>query len=166
MDDMPRIQCPRFKIHNRTGSVQLTLQPAHFDGEAFESRNGIVHVMEPGYLMIEMANAGGQTDPNGTIRYDWAGKVSMKLNPSDIQLILDGLKGGVCRIVHDPNKARGDTRKGTLPHSRLEVKRGEKFGFFMTMSQGERKARCPVCDGEASTLRLLLTRAIVRIYGW
>ena len=89
----------------------------------------------------------------------------MKLSGADIQQILAGLQGANCKIVHDPNKARGDGHSGTLPNSCLLLSKGDRFGYFMAMSRGDTKASCPVNDSDAATLRLLLSRALVRIYG-
>ncbi len=166
MDFRPQVQYPAFKIHNRTGSLQLTLQPACFAGVSFSTQSGEVRVLKKGYLMLEMANATGGTDSRGNTVYDWANKVSMKLSEADIQQILGGLRGDVCKIVHDPNKARGDGTPGTLPKSVLQLNKGEHFGFFMAMSRGDKKARCPISDTEAATFRFLLPRAVVRIFGW
>ncbi|MFZ7126604.1 MAG: hypothetical protein ACOWWM_10680 [Desulfobacterales bacterium] len=165
MNDPFQFQVPQFKIHNRTGSVQFTLKPAHFAGDSFATQNGEVRVLKKGYLMVEMANATEETDSRGNLIYDWANKVPMKLSDTDIQQILIGLQGRPCQIVHDPNKARSDG-DGTLPKSCLQLSKGERFGYFMTMSRGDRKAKCPINDGDAATLRLLLLRAVVRIYGW
>jgi hypothetical protein len=166
MEARPQVQYPAFKVHNRTGSVQVTLQPAFFTGETFTAQNGEVQVFRKGYLMVEMANASGGLDGRGNPVYDWANKVSMKLSDADIQPILGGLRGEPCKIVHDPNKARGDGADGSLPKSLLQLNKGERFGYFMTMSRGDRKAKCPISDAEAATFRLLLARALVRIYGW
>ena len=166
MSDQPQVQCPPFKVHNRTGVVQFTLKPAHFEGETFAARDGDVHVLKKGHLMVEMANAVDQPDRRGNLVYDWAGKVVMKLSDTDIQHILAGLEGRTCQIVHDPNKARGGGSDGTLPKSRLQLQRGERFGYFMSLSRGDKKARCPLSDTDAAILRLLLQRAVVRIYGW
>lgn len=167
MSDQPQVQCPPFKIHNRTGAVQFSLKPAHFAGETFETRDGgKVRVLKKGHLMVEMANATGQTDSRGNPVYDWANKVSMKLSDADVQQILAGLQDQACRIVHDPNKAYGEAAEATLPKSCLQVNKGERFGYFMAMSRGDKKARCPISDRDAQTFRLLLSRAVARIYGW
>lgn len=160
------VQYPQFTIHNRTGSVQLTLKPAYFSGRTFETKAGTFRAMNPGHMMIEMANASGGTDERGYTLYDWAAKVSMKMSGADIQQLLAGLQGEECAIVHDPNKAIGVGRTESLPHSRLVVKKGERFGYFFGMSRGDNKVKCPVSDGDAAILRLLLSRALVRIYGW
>jgi len=166
MNDQPQVQFPPFKIHNRTGSVQFTLKPAHFDGETFAARGGDVQVLKKGHLMVEMANSADKAERHASIVYDWAGKVVMKLSDGDIHQILAGLEGRTCRIVHDPNKARGGGSDGTLPKSCLQLRRGEQFGYFMSLSRGDKKAQCPLSDTDAATLRLLLQRAVVRIYGW
>jgi hypothetical protein len=166
MSDQPQVQCPPFKIHNRTGAVQFTLKPAYFEGETFAGRDGDVHVLKKGHLMVEMANAADQPERRGNIVYDWTGKVVMKLSDTDIQHILAGLEGRTCQIIHDPNKARGGDSDGTLPKSCLQLGRGERFGYFMSLSRGDKKARCPLSDTDAATLRLLLQRAVVGIYGW
>ena len=165
-DQQPQVQFPQFKIHNRTGSVQFTLKPAHFDGETFATRGGEVQVLKKGHLMVEMANAVEHSDRPGNLAYDWAGKVVMKLSDTDIQHILAGLEGQTCQIVHDPNKARSGDSDGSLPKSRLQLRPGERFGYFMSLSRGDKKTQCPLSDGDAATLRLLLQRAVVRIYGW
>jgi hypothetical protein len=166
MNDQPPMQCPPFKIHNRTGAVQFTLKPAHFEGETFATRGGDVQVLKKGHLMVEMANAAEQADRRRNPVYDWAGKVVMKLSDTDIQQILTGLEGRDCQLVHDPNKARGDDSDGTLPKSCLQLRRGERFGYFMSLSRGDKKVQCPLSDTDAATLRELLQRAVVRIYGW
>ena len=166
MSDQPQVQYPQFKIHNRTGSVQFTLKPAHFDGEVFVARGAEVQVLKKGHLMVEMANAADRADRHGSLVYDWAGKVVMKLSDTDIQRILAGLEGQPCRIVHDPNKARGGDSDGSLPKSCLQLRIGERFGYFMSLSRGDKKAQCPLSDTDAATLRLLLHRAVERIYGW
>ncbi len=166
MSPPPQVQLPSFKIHTRTGAAQFTLQPAFFAGDSFKGRAGEVRMMKKGYVMVEMANATGQTDPRGNMVYDWHNKVSMKLSDVDIQQVLEGLQGGGCKIVHDPAKARGEAAGAEVPKSMLFVNKGEQFGFFMTMSRGEKKAKCPISDLEAANLRLLLARAVARIYGW
>ncbi|MCF8050094.1 MAG: hypothetical protein K9L59_02575 [Desulfobacterales bacterium] len=168
MSEQPQVQCPPFKIHNRTGSVQFTLKPAHFAGDTFETRDGgEVRVLKKGHLMVEMANATGQTDSRGNSVYDWANKVSMKLSDADIQQVLAGFQDRACRIVHDPNKAYGgDGGEGSLPKSCLQLSKAERFGYFMAMSRGDKKVKCPISDTDAQTFRLLLARAVARIYGW
>ena len=165
MDEQPREQLPPFRIHSRTGSVQFELKPPFFDGDTFATQRGEVRVLKKGFLMVEMANAGGQSDARGNTLYDWANKVSMKLSETDIQQMLAGLGGEACRIVHDPNKARGGG-DGDLPKSVLQIEKGERYGYFMSMNRGERKARCPIGDNDAGTLRMLLERVVVGIYGW
>ena len=166
MDNPIQAQAPPFKVHNRTGSAQFTLQPAHFAGETFTARGGEVRVLKKGHVMVEMANATAQPDRRGNTVYDWAGKVAMKLSDPDIQQILAGLRGEPCKIVHDPNKARSDGDDNALPKSCLQLSKGERFGYFLAISRGDKKAKCPLSDGEAATLRLLLNRALVRLYGW
>ncbi|CAB5080344.1 hypothetical protein D3OALGA1CA_160 [Olavius algarvensis associated proteobacterium Delta 3] len=167
MNDLAQVQFPPFKVHNRTGTVHFTLTPAHFAGETFETRNGShVRVLKKGYMMVEMANAAEPNDGPGRVSYDWSNKVVMKLSDSDIQQILDGFEGNECRIVHDPNKAKGSASDGTLAKSFLQITKGERFGYFMTISRGDKKARCPINDADVSNFRLLLPRAVVRIYGW
>ena len=34
------------------------------------------------------------------------------------------------------------------------------------IAMGEKKAKCPISDSDADTYRLLLARAVARIYGW
>ena len=162
----PQVQFPAFRIHNRTGTVKFTLQPAHFAGETFETRSGDpVRVLQKGYVMVEMASAAESSANRGPVVYDWPNKVAMKLSDVDIRQVLDGLDGKECRIVHDPNKAKpgGD---GALPKSFLQLSKGDRFGWFMTMSRGEKKARCPISDTDAANFKLLLSRAVVRLYGW
>jgi len=167
MSEQMQAKLPRFQIHNRTGATQFSLQPAFFSGETFTTQTGEeVRVMKKGHVMVEMANATGQTDRNGNMVYDWPNKVSMKLSEIDIQQVFEGLGGQPCKIVHDPNKARGEGAAGDSPKSLFFLSKGEQFGFFMTMSRGKKKAKCPVSDLEAANLRLLLTRAVARIYGW
>jgi hypothetical protein len=167
MNDQPQVQFPQFKVHNRTGTVKFTLTPAHFTGETFQTRNGDpVQVLKKGYVMVEMANAAEQKEGPGRVGYDWSNKLTMKLSDTDIRQILDGFEGRDCRIVHDPNKARGADGDGTLPRSCLQLNKGERYGYFMTMSRGEKKARCPISDADAANFRLLLSRAVVRMYGW
>jgi hypothetical protein len=166
MSEHSQVQCPQFKIHNRTGSVQFALTPAHFAGETFAAKGGEIRVLKKGHVMVEMANATGKTDSRGNILYDWANKVTMKLSDTDIQKILAGLKGQACKIVHDPNKARGEDGGGKLSKSVLQLDKGERFGYFMAMNRGDKKAKCPINDGDAATLRLLLLRAVARIFGW
>jgi hypothetical protein len=166
MNDQNPVQFPPFKIHNRTGTVQFTLTPAHFAGETFETRNGEqVQVLQKGHVMVEMANAAETGDGPGPVSYDWANKLTMKLTDADIRQILIGFEGKECRIVHDPNKARGGG-DGSLPRSLLQISRGERFGYFMTMSRGDKKARCPLSEADAANFHLLLSRAVVRMYGW
>jgi|GEM_PF-901301 len=167
MNDLAQVQFPQFKVHNRTGTVQFTLTPAHFAGETFQTRNGDhVQVLKKGYVMVEMANAAEPNDGPGRVSYDWSNKVTMKLSDSDIQQILDGFEGKECRIVHDPNKAKGSGSDGTLANSFLKITKGERFGYFMTISRGDKKAKCPISDADVANFRLLLPRAVVRIYGW
>ena len=166
MHDAIHEQPPPFKVHNRTGSVNVTLAPARFGGETFTAQKGEVRVLKKGYLMIEMANATDPGDDRNKTVYDWTAKVTMKLSEPDIHQILAGLRGEPCQIVHDPNKARGEDNDGTLAKSCLQLSPGERFGWFMTMSRGEQKARCPLSDSDAATLRLLLERAVISIFGW
>ena len=165
MGEQMQRRLPQFKIRNRTGSMNITLKPAHFAGETFSSQTGEVRVLAKGHLMIEVANATGQTDSRGNPIYDWDGKVTMKLSDTDIQQILNGLQGASCQIIHDPNKARSEG-DGRLAKSCLQVNKGERFGYFMTISRGESKVKCPLSDTDAATLGLLMRRAVIRIYGW
>jgi hypothetical protein len=165
MSDPQLEQLPAFKIHNRSGSVNLTLLPAKFNGETFTSREGEVKVLKKGCLMLEMANAAARTDSRGNATYDWANKITMKLADTDIQQIIAGLRGEKCQIIHDPNKAR-NASGDDLPKSRLQISKGERYGHFVTMSRGDNSVSCPLSDADAATLNLLLNQAITRIYGW
>jgi hypothetical protein len=166
MSEQFNVQYPQFKVHNRTGSVKFSLKPAYFNGETYETQIGEFRVMNRGHLMVEMANAKGKTNDCGYTLYDWEGKVSMKMSCVAIQQIQAGLQGVDCTIVHDPNKAIADGRPANLPNSRFVVSKGERFGYFMAMSRGDNKVKCPVGDNDAAILHLLLSRAQVRIYGW
>ncbi|MGD8366114.1 MAG: hypothetical protein PVG78_00615 [Desulfobacterales bacterium] len=167
MNEHTQVQFPPFKIHNRTGTAQFTLAPAHFAGETFETRNGDqVQVLKKGHVMVEMANAVQPGDGPGLVTYDWSNKLTMKLSDADIRQILIAFEGRECRIVHDPNKAKGGSGDGSLPKSFLQLSKGERFGWFMTMSRGEKKARCPISEADAANFHLLLSRAVVRMYGW
>jgi hypothetical protein len=166
MNQQPRVQLPPLKIHTRTGAIQFTLQPAFFAGDSYKSQSGEIRVLKKGYVMVEMANAAGKSDSQGNMVYDWPNKISMKLSEVDIQQVIAGLRGHPCKIVHDPAKARGGPSDGQGAKSVLFLNKGEQFGFFMTISRGEKKTKCPVSDLEAANLRLLLSRAIARIYAW
>jgi len=167
MVEQEKVQYPQFKIHNRTATVHFTLTPAHFDGATFQTRDGgQVRLLKKGYVMVEMASAADPNSGPGLVSYDWDNKIAMKLSDADIRQILDGFDGRECRIVHDPNKARGAGSDGSLPRSYLQLQKGERYGYFMTMSRGDKNAKCPISDADAGNFRLLLSRAVVKIYGW
>ena len=149
---------PKFFVYKKSGAMQFSLFPAQDDGKnEFE--------IAKGFVMLEMAGSTGKTAPNGLANYDWKnGKVIMKLNEVDIQQILRGFQTGKTAIVHDPAKANGNSRSSMKKF--LNFEKAPQSGYFVSMTFGEQKAKCSLSDEEARNLRILLTKAVTRIFGW
>lgn len=145
---------PKFNVYKKTGAMQFSLTPAH-NTDADE------YAFAKGYVMLEMASATGNRT-NGLATYDWSKKITMKLNEVDIQQILTGFRTGKASIVHDPGKANG---KGA-PKKFLNVERGSQAGFFVSMNFAGQTTKSSLSDEEANNIRLLLSKAVTRIFGW
>lgn len=153
---------PRFNVYKKSGAMQFSLIPAQdVANNEFELQKGCV--------MLEMTNATGEKSSNGLATYDWSRekKIAMKLSDVDLQQILRGFGTGKAEILHDPAKANGGAggAGGGLKKS-LQISKAPQSGFYVQMRFGEQVAKCSLSDDEVLTLRILLSRAIARIYGW
>ncbi|MGA6925074.1 MAG: hypothetical protein WBY88_05285 [Desulfosarcina sp.] len=146
---------PKFVVYKKTGAMQFSLTPAdHSENDEFAYTKG--------FVMLEMAGANGQRSKNELAVYDWKNKVTMKLNEVDIQQILTGFQVGKMSIVHDPTKANNKS----APKKFLTIEKATQSGFFVSMNFGDRNTKSSLSDEEARNLRLLLSKAITRIFGW
>ena len=145
---------PKFVVYKKAGAMQFSLTPAYSDKKDEFS-------FAKGFVMLEMSNAKGQ-QKNGLATYDWQNKVVMKLNEVDIQQILTGFQSGKANIVHDPAKASG----GNGMKKFLNIDKAPQAGYYVSMKFGEQCAKSSLSDEEARNLRLLFSKAIIRIFGW
>lgn len=146
---------PKFTVYKRAGAMQFSLIPAHHS-ETDE------FAIDKGCVMLEMTTATGARSGRGLATYDWSKKVTIKLNEVDIQQILTGFRTGKATIVHDPAKASGQN----APKKFLNIERASQSGFYVSTNFGELNAKSSLSDEEVANLRLLLSKAITRIFGW
>ncbi len=107
--------------------------------------------------------------------FDWENKMVFKLGVSDIGKILVALEGksgaGALDLYHDPTKSAGGAASaGGARNAALAVTRTER-GFLFKLSQqaadgGVRALSVNVSEDEAALLRILLARAIERVFAW
>ncbi len=116
-------------------------------------------------VFVEMAK---QTGPQ---LFDWSNKLSFKMAVTDISKLLLVLEAKVKNIelFHDPSKGgyavSAETRNSTV--SFMKMDRGFYFKLS-TQAQGGQVASValPISDDEAIILRILLEKAVEKIYGW
>lgn len=147
---------PKFLVYKKSGAMQFSLTPARND----ENNE---HTLDKGFVMLEMANATGKRSPHGLVTYDWRSKLTLKLNEVDIQQIFTGFQTGKATIVHDPTKADGG---GNAPKKFLNIEKAPQSGFYISMQSGDQRIKSSLSEEESRNLRLLLSKAITRIFGW
>ena len=116
-------------------------------------------------VFVEMAK---QTGPQ---LFDWANKLIFKMAVTDISKLILVLEGKMKNIelFHDPSKGgyavSAETRNSTV--SFMKMDRGFYFKLS-TQAQGGQVASVaiPLADDEAIILKILLEKAVEKIYGW
>ncbi len=111
------------------------------------------------------------SNQNGEHSFDWQNKLVVKLDIVDVGKLLAVLNraAGQTKIFHDPSKREGYA--GTTLNNTIEFMKGTQYGFYLKISQqsSDRSVKAvslPLSDDEAQVLRVLLEKAIERIYGW
>lgn len=107
--------------------------------------------------------------------FDWENKMVFKLGPADIGKILVVLEGksgaNAVDLYHDPTKSAGGAGSASgIKNAALAVSKSER-GFVFKLSQqsaegGVRAISVNVSEDEAALLRILLNRAVERIFAW
>lgn len=107
----------------------------------------------------------------GEQTFDWGNKIIVKLDVPDIGKLLAVLVKATAqaKLFHDPTKREGYS--GSTLNTTVELSKGAQYGYYLKISQqGQDKAvkavSLSLSDDEAQVLRVLLERAIERIYGW
>ena len=105
-------------------------------------------------------------------KFDWANKIIFKLGVTDIAKILAVLEGGVEKadLFHDPSKSKL-AALGNVKNTALNVQKGAGFGYYLKLSiqlasGGVDAVQLALAEDEAVLLRVMLKRAIERIYNW
>ncbi|MEM0475864.1 MAG: hypothetical protein QW343_03655 [Candidatus Norongarragalinales archaeon] len=120
-------------------------------------------------VFIEFAAQRGDAERE----FDWENKMVFKLAAADIGkilVVLDG-KASAVDLFHDPAKSPGGVAAaGGARNAALGVAKTER-GFSFKLSQqdatgGVRALTVNVSEDEAALLRILLARAIERIFAW
>ncbi len=108
---------------------------------------------------------------NGPQSFNWQEKLVVKLDPVDLGKLLAVLNGACkqTKIFHDPSKREGYS--GSALNNTIEFSRGMQYGFFMRVSQQSadrtvKSVSLGLSDDEAQVTRVLLERAVQRIYSW
>lgn len=121
--------------------------------------------VEKGAVFLEI------TKQMGEKRFDWDNKITMKLSVSDMGDFLAVLKGkkDSIRLFHEPSKGEYKVAKEVM-NTIAELSKG-RYGYALRVSQQaksrELKAvQISISDDEGEVLRVLLERAVERIYGW
>ncbi len=116
-------------------------------------------------IFLEAASQSGEQS------FDWGKKIIAKLDVVDIGKLLAVLVGAskFSKIFHDPSKREGYT--GSTLNTTIELTKGVQYGYFLKISQQSsdksvKSISLGLSDDEAQVLRVLLERAIERIYGW
>ncbi len=111
--------------------------------------------------------------------FDWENKMVFKLGVSDIGKIMaffEGKTGAALDLYHDPTKSlanaagAGAANASGIKNASLAVAKTER-GFAFKLSQQDatgslHSVSVNVGEDEAALLRVLLRRAIERIYNW
>lgn len=109
-----------------------------------------------------------QTAPQS---FDWQNKLSFKMAVTDIAKLLVVLNGKAANVelFHDPSKGgyavSAETRNSTVSFTKMD--RGYYFKLS-TQAQGGQvnSVALPLSEDEAVVLKLLLEKAVEKIYGW
>ncbi len=116
-------------------------------------------------VFVEMAK---QTGPQA---FDWQNKLAFKMAVTDISKLLLVLESKVknVELFHDPSKGSyataEDTRNSTVSFSKME--RGYYFKLSTQAQVGQvNSIALPVSDDEAVILKILLEKAVEKVYGW
>ena len=102
--------------------------------------------------------------------FDWTNKLTMKLSVQDISKILNVLENKVPteKIFHQPSKGDYESSKN-IKNNVLEITKSQ-YGYSMRISQqnteGVNAITVSITDSESICIRILLERAIEKIYGW
>ena len=103
--------------------------------------------------------------------FNWRDKIVVKLSDVDLGKVLAVLNGrsGQAKIFHDPSKREGYV--GGALNTTVELLKGSQYGFFLKVSQqsGDRSVKAValgLAEDEAQVLRVLLEKAVERMYGW
>ncbi|MFH0713145.1 MAG: hypothetical protein V1722_01295 [Candidatus Micrarchaeota archaeon] len=108
---------------------------------------------------------------NAPQSFDWSTKLSFKMAVTDIAKLLVVLSGKLptIELFHDPSKGgyavSSDTRNSTVSFSKMQT------GYYFKLStQGQdgklNSVALPISEDEAIVLKILLEKAIEKIYGW
>jgi hypothetical protein len=106
--------------------------------------------------------------------FDWENKMVFKLAAADIGkilVVLEGKSGAALDLFHEPAKSAGGAESaGGARNASLGVSKTER-GFAFKLSQqsadgGVRALSINVSEDEAALLRILLRRAVERIFAW
>ena len=105
-------------------------------------------------------------------KFDWANKMVFKLGVTDIAKILVVLEGKADKadLFHDPSKSKL-AAPGNVKNTALNVQKGAGFGYYfklsMQMASGSVDAvQLALSEDEAVLLRVMLKRAVERVYNW
>ena len=117
-------------------------------------------------VFVEAASQKGEQE------FDWSNKIVFKLGIADIGKLLAVIEGRKpsCDLFHDAAKAKLLSEESTAKNTTLSLAKGS-YGFFLKVSRQHlnsslQAVNIPLSDDEALLLRVLLEKAVERIYGW
>lgn len=120
--------------------------------------------IKKGAVFLECANQRSED------RFDWENKVTIKLSSSDIGQILEVLEGHTqtIKLFHQPSKGEYKTAQN-VKNVALTFTSNTR-GYNLTVSQqttnGIKRVSINISKAEGIVLRILLSSAIKKIYGW
>ncbi len=104
--------------------------------------------------------------------FDWPNKIVFKLGVVDIGKILAVIEGRKpsCELFHDAAKAKLLSEESTAKNTTLSLAKGS-YGYFLKLTRQHLNAslqtvNIPLSDDEALILRVLLERAVEKIFAW
>lgn len=147
MERLPKLEYYKPNKENHGAAVQFDLAP------------------DKGAVFLETANQTGEQ------AFDWGNKITVKLDVVDLGKLLTVLNNAnrQTKLFHDPTKREG--YNGATLNTTIELSKGTQYGYYLrtsqqTANQPLKVVQLPLSDDEGQVLRVLMEKAVERIYGW
>jgi len=152
-----------YPIYKGKAALRFTLKP----GEALPITSGDGQssylATKPGDMFIQLAKALGEK------KYDWANKVTLGLNVTEVAKVIRAMQGYGGEFFHDPNLGSPQQGKETKQlRFGTPMENGTVFCNLTVTHNGkeEKYPVVPISPEEAKAVEELCRVAISRILGW